>query len=138
MRIHSTSAMGLPRQVPSTAGPVTISGHVFYPGDVVSVPSYTVHRQPEIWGPDSEEFVPERWAPEKVTPRQKAAFIPFSTGPRACVGRNLAEMELLLTVSTVFRLFEFQLQQEGPMETREGFLRKPMGLKVGLKKRVVA
>lgn len=138
MRIHSTSAMGLPRQIPSTLPSIEIAGHTFKAGDVVSVPSYTIHRSTQIWGPDAEEFVPERWDPERLTPRQKAAFIPFSTGPRSCVGRNVAEMELLVICATVFRLFDFEIQQTGPMETSEGFLRKPLGLQVGLKKRVPA
>lgn len=138
MRIHSTSAMGLPRLIPENADPILISGHTFMPGDVLSVPSYTIHRSKEIWGPDAEEFVPERWDPERLTARQKAAFIPFSHGPRACVGRNVAEMELLVICATVFRLFNFQLQQQGPLETREGFLHKPLRLRVGLRRRTPA
>jgi len=66
--------------------------------------------------------------------RQKSAFIPFSYGPRACVGRNVAEMEMALIVATVFRRYEFELYQE-ELETREGFLRKPLGLKVGMRRR---
>ncbi|KAJ5781327.1 hypothetical protein N7457_006487 [Penicillium paradoxum] len=117
--------------------PVVISGHTFKAGDVLSVPSYTIHHSKEIWGADADEFVPERWSPERLSARQKAAFIPFSHGPRACVGRNVAEMELLVIVATVFRLFEFEMQQDGPMETREGFLRKPLGLQVGMRRRRV-
>ncbi|KAL3473357.1 cytochrome P450-domain-containing protein [Aspergillus californicus] len=137
MRIHSTSAMGLPREIPAGNPPVEIGGHIFKPGDVLSVPSYTIHRSTAIWGPDAEKFVPERWDPARLTSRQKAAFIPFSTGPRACVGRNVAEMELLVICATVFRMFDWELQQDGPMETSEGFLRKPLGLTVGVKKRTV-
>ncbi|KAL4900767.1 hypothetical protein BDW74DRAFT_170549 [Aspergillus multicolor] len=137
MRIHSTSAMGLPREIPEGNPPVEISGHIFKPGDVLSVPTYTIHHSKEIWGPDADDFVPERWDPARLTARQKAAFIPFSTGPRACVGRNVAEMELLVICSTVFRMFDWELQQKGPMETREGFLRKPLGLEVGVKRRTV-
>ncbi|KAL5002984.1 cytochrome P450-domain-containing protein [Aspergillus recurvatus] len=137
MRIHSTSAMGLPREIPEGNPPIEISGHIFQPGDILSVPTYTIHHSKEIWGPDADEFIPERWAPERLTARQKAAFIPFSTGPRACVGRNVAEMELLVICSTVFRMFDWELQQKGPMETREGFLRKPLGLTVGVKRRTV-
>lgn len=133
MRIHSTSAMGLPREVPNGAR-VTIRGQTFMPGDVLSVPSYTIHHSKEIWGADASEFIPERWV--RLTARQKAAFIPFSHGPRACVGRNVAEMELLVIAATVFRLFDFQMEQEGTMETREGFLRKPLSLKVGLRRRI--
>lgn len=69
-----------------------------------------------------------------MTERQKEAFIPFSYGPRACVGRNVAEMEMMLIVSTVFRNYEFELYQD-KLETREGFLRKPLELFVGIRKR---
>lgn len=137
MRIHSTSSMGLPREIPAGSAPVVICGHTFQAGDVLSVPSYTIHRSKEIWGADAEKFVPERWSPERLTARQKAAFIPFSHGSRACVGRNVAEMELLVICATVFRLFEFEMHQDGPMETREGFLRKPLALQVGMRRRRV-
>ena len=137
MRIHSTSSLGLPRQIPPNSKPITLAEHTFYPGDILSVPAYTIHHSHEIWGPDVEEFVPERWAPGRLTARQKAAFIPFSVGPRACVGRNVAEMELTCIVGTVFRNFEFRLEQKEEMQTREGFLRKPLGLQVGTRKRKV-
>jgi len=131
MRIHSTSSLGLPRVVPPGAG-IEILGHHFPADTVLSVPAYTIHHSKEIWGPDADEFVPERWI--KVTERQKAAFIPFSYGPRACVGRNVAEMELALIVSTVFHRYDFELYQD-VLETREGFLRKPLECIVGVKKR---
>lgn len=133
LRIHSTSSMGLPRMVPEGPG-VEILGHHFPAGTVLSVPAYTIHHSKEIWGPDADEYNPDRWLEERLTERQKNAFIPFSYGPRSCVGRNVAEMELALTVATVFRRYEFELYQD-KLETREGFLRKPVGLMVGLKKR---
>ncbi|SMQ45979.1 unnamed protein product [Zymoseptoria tritici ST99CH_1A5] len=131
LRIHSTSSQGLPRQIPAGDG-LDVAGRHFPQGTVLSVPAYVMHHSKEIWGPDADEFRPERW--EKVTERQKSAFIPFSYGPRACVGRNVAEMELALIVSTVFRRYEFELHQD-ELETREGFLRKPLGLEVGMRKR---
>ncbi|KAM3418564.1 hypothetical protein BST61_g4541 [Cercospora zeina] len=130
LRIHSTSSQGLPRVVP--VGGATVAGRFWPQGVVLSVPAYVMHHSTEIWGPDAEEFRPERW--EKVTERQKLAFIPFSYGPRACVGRNVAEMELALIIATVFRRYEFDLRQDR-LETREGFLRKPLGLKVGMRRR---
>lgn len=130
MRIHSTSSLGLPRVVPP--GGADICGRHWPAETVLSVPAYTIHHSKEIWGPDADEFRPERW--EKVTELQKASFIPFSVGPRACVGRNVAEMELALIVGTVFHNFEFELYQD-VLETREGFLRKPLECFVGLKRR---
>ncbi|KAI9843475.1 MAG: hypothetical protein M1837_006321 [Sclerophora amabilis] len=131
LRIHSTSSLGLPRLVPPGDG-VTILDHHFPQGTVLSVPSYTIHHSTSIWGEDAARFNPDRW--DNPTDRQKAAFIPFSYGPRACVGRNVAEMELVLIVSTVFKRYEFELHQS-ELETREGFLRKPLGCTVGVRKR---
>ncbi|KAF2674896.1 putative P450 monooxygenase [Microthyrium microscopicum] len=130
MRIHSTSSLGLPRLVVGEG--LTVHGHYFPPGTVLSVPAYTIHHSKQIWGDDAGEFRPERW--ETVTEAQKNAFIPFSYGPRACVGRNVAEMELALIGATVFKNFEFELRQD-TLETREGFLRKPLQLIVGMRRR---
>ena len=70
---------------------------------------------------------------------EQASFIPFSTGPRACVGRNVAEMELKMITATVALGFDFELeegQRARGLETREGFLRKPVGCGVRVRKRV--
>ena len=139
LRIHSTSSLGLPRLTPMASAenphpaPVEVLGYTFPPGTSLSVPAYTIHHSKEIWGEDADEFVPDRW--ERVTEKQKNAFIPFSYGPRSCVGRNVAEMEMACIVATVFRNFEFEMEQSGPLETREGFLRKPLQLLVGMRRR---
>lgn len=132
LRIHSTSSLGLPRVIPPGCAPVSILDHTFAPGTVLSVPAYTIHHSTEIWGPDASAFVPDRW--DRLTPSQKDAFIPFSYGPRSCVGRNVAEMELALIIATTFRRYEFELRQQ-TLETREGFLRKPLECWVGLRRR---
>lgn len=131
LRIHCTSSLGLPRIVPPGDG-VEISGHHFPPGCVLSVPTYTIHHSQHIWGPDADEFRPNRW--DDITNSQRAAFNPFSYGPRACVGRNVAEMELALIVSTIFRRYDFELYQD-QLETREGFLRKPLKCLIGIRRR---
>lgn len=132
MRLHSTSGLGLPREIPPNSPGVTILGRHFPAGTVLSVPTYTIHRSKEIWGPDADDFRPERW--EKPTPRQKNAFVPFSIGPRACVGRNVAEMELRLIAATWARRYSVELRQ-GPLVTREGFLNKPLELHVAISRR---
>ncbi|KAK3941028.1 cytochrome P450 [Diplogelasinospora grovesii] len=132
LRHHSTSGIGLPRQVPDDSTGIHLNGYYFPPGTVLSVPTYSIHHSKEIWGPDADDFRPERW--ENPTLRQKNAFIPFSHGPRACVGRNVAEMEMKLIVATWARRYEVFLRQDY-MDTREGFLRKPLGLEIGLRRR---
>lgn len=143
MRLHSTSAIGLPRIVTAPQG-VTYHGRhptdhhekkedLFFPrGTVLSVPSFSLHHDEELWGPDVDEFSPDRWL--RLTPRQKAGFNPFSYGPRACVGQNVAHMELALIVGTAFHRYEYRLYQP-KLESHEGFSKKPVECWVGIKVR---
>ncbi|KAF8249403.1 cytochrome P450 [Wilcoxina mikolae CBS 423.85] len=139
LRIHSTSSLGLPRVVPPQGA--TVCGEFFVGGTVLSVPSYTIHHSDDIWG-DAETFRPERWF--ELTDLQKKSFIPFSTGPRACVGQNVAELEMVTIVATLFSGWDWKFaegEKQGlpgaPLNTVEGFLRKPLGLNVGVKRRNV-
>ncbi|KAG9815000.1 putative benzoate 4-monooxygenase cytochrome P450, partial [Aureobasidium melanogenum] len=134
MRLHSTSALGLPRIVTSATG-VWFDDTHFPVGTVLSVPSYTVHHDASIWGPDVGSFNPDRFLPESLTSRQKMAFNPFSYGPRACVGQNVALMELSLIVGTLFRRYDLVLEQKG-LECTEGFSKKPVECWVRIKRRV--
>ncbi|KAE9401944.1 cytochrome P450 monooxygenase pc-bph [Gymnopus androsaceus JB14] len=137
LRIHSTSALGLPRIVPE--GGMTVEGISFVEGTVLSVPSYTIHRDTEVWGEDAEEFRPERWLDLDSEKRDlvNKTFNPFSVGPRACVGRNLAFLELQIIVASLVRRWEFVLEDgvEQELKTSEGFLRKPLGCRVGIRRR---
>lgn len=133
LRIHSTSSIGLPRIAPE--GGLTIQGIHFAQGTVLSVPSYTIHRDTKVWGEDADVFRPERWFERDNATLQKA-FNPFSYGPRACVGRNLASMELLIIISSILRRYQFVLADpDKAFDTREGFLRKPVECRVGIKRR---
>lgn len=108
LRIHSTSGIGLPREVPE--GGLTVMGKTFPPGTVLSVPTYTIHRDKRVWGEDVEAFRPERWFEQDQAEIQKT-FNPFSFGPRACVGRNLASMELLIIIASILRRYDFVLEE---------------------------
>lgn len=133
MRLHSTSAIGLPRIVTSSGG--ISHGDVHFPqGTVLSVPSFTIHHDAAVWGADVESFNPDRWLPENLTERQKVCFNPFSYGPRACVGQNVAHMELALILATAFHRYDFQLLQS-ELLSHEGFSKKPEECWLGIKRR---
>ncbi|CAL1708780.1 unnamed protein product [Somion occarium] len=135
LRIHSTSGIGLPRIVPE--GGLTVCGRTFPEGTVLSVPTFTIHRDKEVWGEDVDAFRPERWFEQDKNDIQRT-FNPFSFGPRSCVGRNLASMELLIIVGSILRRYHFVLEQpDKPFEILEGFLRKPVECVVGIKRRDV-
>lgn len=81
LRMWSTLPGPLERIVPADG--MVISG-VYLPQDTeVTMQAYTIHRNQTIF-PDPLVFRPERWLQE--TPEMRNAFIPFSYGPRNCVG----------------------------------------------------
>lgn len=128
-RIHSTLGQGLPREVGPSG--ITVCGRYFPPGVTLSVPSYTIHHDEDIWGRDAMQFNPDRW--DSLTQRQKEAFIPFSVGPRACIGRNVAEMEMKLILATWANRYDTTLREE--LVCHEGFFRKPNSLMVSIRRR---
>ncbi|KAK0545320.1 hypothetical protein OC844_007367 [Tilletia horrida] len=136
LRFHSTSGIGLPRLIPAPG--THVLGKFFPAGTVLSVPTYTIHRLPDWWGDDAEEYRPERWleADADTLKRFERASNVFSTGPRACVGRNIADQELLLFVATVFRRYDIELKYpDRELPVIEGFLRKPTELEAGIRRR---
>ncbi|KZT65615.1 cytochrome P450 [Daedalea quercina L-15889] len=134
-RLHSTVGAGLPREVP--AGGATILGHHFKEGTWVSVPLYHLHRDESIWGSDAAEFRPERWT--EASPERKKqmmdAFAPFSVGPRACIGRSLAIMQLHIIIASLLRRYDFVLKSDAPLRVRDSFARRPIDCVIGIRHR---
>ncbi|KAF8329218.1 cytochrome P450 monooxygenase [Amanita rubescens] len=133
LRVHTTSGIGLPRVAPK--GGLTVSGQYFAEGTILSVPSYTIHRDVNVWGEDVEVFRPERWFERDQSLMQKTLNT-FSVGPRACVGRNLAMMEMRIVAASLFRRYSFVLERpEEQVEIWEGFLRKLVSCRLGIRRR---
>ncbi|CAN4085195.1 unnamed protein product [Withania somnifera] len=86
-------------------------GHVVVPRGVclwTLIP--TLHRDPEIWGRDANEFKPERFE-NGVSGACKLpqVYIPFGLGPRLCLGRNFAMVQLKVVISLIISKFRFSL-----------------------------
>ncbi|KAG4441990.1 hypothetical protein IFR05_002516 [Cadophora sp. M221] len=65
-------------------------GKIFVPKDMMVFYSiHVLHHREDIWGPDANEFVPERWEGRKLG----WEYIPFNGGPRICVGQQYAIIE---------------------------------------------
>ena len=69
----------------------------------------------QMWGPDAEEFRPERWEENNFDPG--LYFLPFLRGPRDCIGRNFAMLEAKVVLSLLYKNFTFR-QIEGEPEER--------------------
>lgn len=97
--------------------------------------AYTTHRDPEIWDRPAE-FDPSRWLPKDcVTEAMNEMFMPYSKGTRACIGLNLANMELRIATAALLKFFRVRLA-EGPraddMEMVDHFIIAPKGRKCNL------
>ncbi|KZS02129.1 Uncharacterized protein APZ42_000953, partial [Daphnia magna] len=72
---------------------VEIGGYILPKGVTIGMLIYGMHHNPQVY-PDPEEFKPERFFPENSVGRHPYAFIPFSAGPRNCIGQKFAMLEL--------------------------------------------
>ncbi len=76
---------------------VVLAGERLPAGTLVLVSIWLLHRRPDSW-PEPERFDPDRFVDERALP--KHAYLPFSAGPRNCIGARmaLAEMQIVLAV----------------------------------------
>jgi cytochrome P450 len=92
-----------------------LGGFAIGPRTDVFISPYLLHRHPEFWSAP-EEFRPERFAGADAEERHKFAYIPFSVGPRHCIGENLALFEMLGHVSMMSRRFRMTRVGNDPIE----------------------
>ncbi|XP_048198454.1 cytochrome P450 4F6-like [Perognathus longimembris pacificus] len=75
-------------------------GRVIPKGNICVISIFGIHHNPSVW-PDPEIYNPYRFDPENVKDRSPLAFIPFSAGPRNCIGQTfaLSEMKVALALT---------------------------------------
>lgn len=70
-------------------------GAEFIPaGTEITSNAYVVQRDPALYGPDPEAYRPERWLESSNASEMEAGMFVFGTGPRICIGKDIATMEL--------------------------------------------
>lgn len=115
--------------------PVQMDG-VLYPKDsVFEINISAMHHHPDIF-PDHMEFRPERFLDTNGKDNDPYSFVPFSAGPRNCIGQNFAMNEQRVFIARIIQRFRIRLDPEH--ETKvfpEAVTRPQFGVKVILEER---
>lgn len=107
LRLHSivpmnSRAAARDCTLPSGGGPDG-TAPVFVAKDTeVRFSTHVMHRRHDLWGPNADEFVPERWE----TARPHWSFVPFNAGPRRCIGQAFALTEAGYVIVRMLQRFD--------------------------------
>ncbi|CAG8973607.1 hypothetical protein HYALB_00009759 [Hymenoscyphus albidus] len=125
MRLSPAGPGELPREV--RKGGATIDGDFYPAGTIVGSSNWTTGHNEAIYGDTTEVFYPERWIPNPSTgvtqedvKLARANFNPFATGPGSCPGKNLAILELSMTIGRTLHRLEIRKPLTGNNTLGEG------------------
>ncbi len=91
-----------------------IGGYPVPAGTNVFMSQWVMHRDPRYFD-NPEQFNPDRWANDLAKRLPTYAYFPFGGGPRVCIGRAFAMMEIVLVVATIAQKFRLTLVPEHPI-----------------------
>ena len=110
----------------------SIAGTFIPKGTVISIVPRAINRNRDLWGPDADEFNPDRWMGPGRSNNGGAtsnyAFLTFLHGPRSCIGSGFAKAELACLVAALVGRFEMELvRPDEELETQADITTKPKG-----------
>ncbi|MEQ9315451.1 MAG: cytochrome P450, partial [Henriciella sp.] len=94
------------------------------PKDRLVLAIYALHRNERFWD-DPNTFNPDRFLPEEEAKRHRYAFIPFSAGPRICIGAKFAMLEAQATLAAIMRAVQFAPDPDHEVSLRSTITLRP-------------
>ncbi|GAD98773.1 fatty acid hydroxylase, putative [Paecilomyces variotii No. 5] len=121
-----------PHPTKNREDPVTLGGkYTVRKDESILVLLGKLHRDPEVYGPDADEFKPERMLDENFDKLPKNAWKPFGNGLRGCIGRPFAWQEALIVVAVLLQCFNFQMDDPSyTLEIKQTLTIKPKDFKM--------
>ncbi|CAF4626543.1 unnamed protein product, partial [Rotaria sp. Silwood2] len=133
LRMYPITSKAMIRECNTTT---TIGGHTIEKGSVIQPDVFTIHYNPDLWGPeDPNTFYPER----HLVKRHPVAWMPFGVGSRNCVGMRFALMELklcLIHLLNQYRILPTDKTEKG-FKLEERVVIQPDAIFVKLEKRLI-
>ncbi|KAJ3682399.1 hypothetical protein LUZ60_014972 [Juncus effusus] len=117
------------------------SGHIANPGVKILISTYSMGRMEDVWGKDCTEFKPERWINEKGKSKYEPSykFLSFNSGPRTCLGKDVAFTQMKAVAAALVYNFCFEVIKGHVVEPKLSIiLHMANGLMVKVKKRDLA
>ena len=91
-------------------------GEYFVPaGTEIYIAPYLIQRHPDLWE-QPNRFDPDRFAPEQSQHRHPLAMLPFSAGPRNCIGEFFARIEMQIHLMIIARRLRLRYVEIQPPE----------------------
>ncbi|XP_043461029.1 cytochrome P450 4C1-like [Leptopilina heterotoma] len=81
---------------------IKLDGYMVPKGVNLAIAIYHLHHNPNVW-PNPEKFDPDRFLPENSRGRHPYAYVPFSAGPRNCIGQKFAVAEQKIVLTSILR-----------------------------------
>lgn len=108
-------------------------------GSTILIPFCTISRNREYFD-EPDKFKPERFLDEQIMQNKNPfTYLPFSSGPRNCIGQKFAMYEMKCIISKILRNFEISLTKDcevDPILSAEIVLRPENAIKFNLKRRI--
>lgn len=92
-----------------------IGGYAVPGGTFILINQWVVHRDPRFYSAPAK-FRPDRWTETFERDLHPFAYIPFSGGPRRCLGDRFAMMEARLVIATLLQRYRVESVTEEPLE----------------------
>lgn len=94
------------------------------PGSDVFICSWLLHRHPRYWD-EPQSFRPERFLPQREAGRNRYAYIPFSAGPRHCIGESFAMAEMMIHLTLLAARFRITSSVADDIDIETGVNLRP-------------
>ncbi|KDR79011.1 hypothetical protein GALMADRAFT_224262 [Galerina marginata CBS 339.88] len=125
LRLFPPVLSGSQRTPDKGSGGKMIGSYFLPEGNSAFIPTYSLQRDPRCFFPLPDAFLPERWLSEEkrieLEPKifsnpseyihNTTAFIPFSAGPTNCAGKNLAYMEMRMTICVMVQRLDMKFEE---------------------------